>query len=315
MSDSTGGGGAGGIGLSDIGGFLVDLFGTGINTTVNSDETDNLSEWLNQNIKNGADPDVIASLKAAAAKAGSNANNPTATNDLVSNIFKQSAIAFAPVEAKSNSTGIYSGSTLDLLKGQQEALATGDASQAVLNYKTQQSTLQGSILDALAAATKTTATNTTTKQSGTKDITGNTQGRTGGIFNSQVCTEMMRQKRLPVSWWKVGKKTFDDYDLEVKVAYYYWSYPLLQVLKTRPQSLAARVICKLFYARAEFFAWRAQLSGAQCNINGFIVHLLMAAACAIVLYVPTFREASAVSASQQINTMLRLMGMRRYVEL
>lgn len=89
--------------------------------------------------------------------ATANANNPNATNTIVSNIMRVAAQNFAPTMGQQNNSGLYNSTTLQQLQAQSIADATAQSSQAVLNYQTQQEQIanssSGDILRALSTRT------------------------------------------------------------------------------------------------------------------------------------------------------------------
>lgn len=90
----------------------------------------------------------------------SNSTNSAATNTLVQNIMRQAALAFAPTIGASKEAGLYNSQTLDNLSTQSQALATGQAAQAVLNYQTSQLQIASNSFAQADAADRTTTSKT-----------------------------------------------------------------------------------------------------------------------------------------------------------
>lgn len=301
MSDATGGsaGGGGGLGglgsfLAGAGGFLKDIFGTTTDidqsgTVANTGTVTGLTD-LNSLVTNSTSPAIIAALTGEETNAENAATDPNATNALVKNIFRQSAISFAPIAGGANRSGGYAGSTLQTLTSKAQADATGQAATSVLNYKTSMAQLAASIGDALGKLQSTTSTGTiqatTQKTNSVQDTnTGSSQSGGGIIPPSQVCTELRRQGRISRYWWAVSVDEFVTYPIRGQISYYYWSGPLLRELKKNPNSIVSNLIAHIFYKRTQFIVWRAK-KHASFTILGALAHAAMWLLCYIVMLIP-----------------------------
>lgn len=159
--------GGGGIDLSRlISAISPILLGTGKTSAGNntSSSSDQSSDQTSTTQKN-ADPGTLAALLGIAQNASDKAQNPDITNQIVQNIFQQSAQAFAPTAGAAASTGLYNTSTLGLLSDNARAQATTQAASAVLNFQTsQQQIAQNSLTSVLNA----TGSSTTTSKAATQ---------------------------------------------------------------------------------------------------------------------------------------------------
>jgi hypothetical protein len=78
-----------------------------------------------------------------------------------------------------------------------------------------------------------------------------------------ICTELMRQKKMPKRYWLTGSKAFAGYPDAVKRGYYVWAIPSVFHLRRHPDSLYSRFLGKVFGWRAEDLAARAGVAGAR----------------------------------------------------
>lgn len=85
-----------------------------------------------------------------------------------------------------------------------------------------------------------------------------------------VCTELMRQGRLPRRFWAAGFGEFDGYSDTIKRGYYYFAIPAVRHLRKHPFSLRSRFLCWLFNHRVEYLAARAGVRGAIDTLPGAI---------------------------------------------
>lgn len=144
--------------------------GTASSSASSSDQTQTSTTQKN------ADPGTLAALLGIAGNAANNAQNPDITNQIVQNIFRQSAEAFAPTVGTAASTGLYNTSTLGLLSDDARARAVAQSAQAVLGFQTSQQQIASGALTSVLGATGSTTTTT--------DLTNNTKAaNTGSTFN------------------------------------------------------------------------------------------------------------------------------------
>jgi hypothetical protein len=78
-----------------------------------------------------------------------------------------------------------------------------------------------------------------------------------------VCTELVRQGRLPKRYWIAGLKEFDGYSDTIKRGYYLLAIPAVHHLRRHPYSLRSRFLCVLFNRRVEYIAARLGMRGAR----------------------------------------------------
>lgn len=160
MSGTQSQGGA--INIAQLLSSLAPIFlGTGATTQTQSGTSSSTTGTSSSSIN----PATLASLTGIASTATNNANNPAMTDNIVSNILKESAQAFAPVIAQSASAGLYNSASLAALSSEAQARATAAASQGVLNYQTSQEQVASQALGTIANDTKTTTTSQQTQQS------------------------------------------------------------------------------------------------------------------------------------------------------
>jgi hypothetical protein len=86
-----------------------------------------------------------------------------------------------------------------------------------------------------------------------------------------VCTELMRQKKLPKRWWIAGSEEFASYPERVKRGYWVWAIPSVRHLRRRPGSLYSRLLGTVFRWRAEDIAARRGIPGARRRWRGQLV--------------------------------------------
>jgi hypothetical protein len=84
----------------------------------------------------------------------SRANNPQEANAVVQDILRRASTAFAPVMGESNRTGLYNSQTLNLLRDQAVADATGAGAKAVLDFQTQNQQIAANAAGTLAQTTR-----------------------------------------------------------------------------------------------------------------------------------------------------------------
>lgn len=110
------------------------------------------------------DPALIALLKSLVDQSTANANDPSKTADMVTDIIRKAQVAFTPTLGSAGRSGLYNSSTVQQLANESVGNATAAASQAVLTYKTQQQQLAQSGASALVNATAGKTTTGTTNE-------------------------------------------------------------------------------------------------------------------------------------------------------
>ncbi len=83
-----------------------------------------------------------------------------------------------------------------------------------------------------------------------------------------LCTEFVKQKRMPVAFYSYGLKEFNSYDQATKDGYYVWAVPALNHLRAHPYSLLSVIMCKLLNARAEQIAAQRGCKRAKRTLLG-----------------------------------------------
>lgn len=199
--------GGGGIDLSRlISAISPILLGTGKTSAGNntSSSSDQSSDQTSTTQKN-ADPGTLAALLGIAQNASDKAQNSDITNQIVQNIFQQSAQAFAPTAGAAASTGLYNTSTLGLLSDNARAQATAQAASAVLNFQTsQQQIAQNSLTSVLNA----TGSSTTTSKAATQTANAG-QGTSFNITAPSLSGSSLLTGMGGIAASVLGKKALD----------------------------------------------------------------------------------------------------------
>lgn len=96
----------------------------------------------------------------------------------------------------------------------------------------------------------------------------------GGILGAigwVICTELMKQGRMPRKFWAPGAAVFAAYPEAVKEGYHVWAVPSVRHLRDHPRSLYSRFLCAVFNWRAENIAAHAGVSSARVLVRGALV--------------------------------------------
>lgn len=108
----------------------------------------------------------------------------------------------------------------------------------------------------------------------------------GGIIDTAlsivgwiICTELVRQRRLPVRWYIVGAPVFAAYHPFVKEGYYLWAIPSVRHLRAYPDSFYSRFLNRVFNWRAENIAAHAGVKGAKKLLRGAMVTAILWPIC------------------------------------
>jgi len=108
-------------------------------------------------------------------------------------------------------------------------------------------------------------------------------GGMGGMMGGWIiCTELMRQGRMPWRYWAVGSRAFAAYPEAVRRGYYVWAIPTVRHLRRRPGSLYSRITAAVFRWRAEDLAARRGSKGARRLLRGRMVTWLLYPLCAAI---------------------------------
>lgn len=97
-----------------------------------------------------------------------------------------------------------------------------------------------------------------------------------------ICTELMKQDRLPKRYWVTGAKVFAAYPQIARDGYYVWAIPSVRHLRRRPNSLYSRVLERAFNWRAENIAAHAGVKGARKLWRGAAVTAALAVPCLVL---------------------------------
>ncbi len=208
--------------------------------------------------------------KKAAAIAGENVLlSKTATDIQRAQVGIQTYQALGKQSAQTAAAGFNTteGSAGDLLRSsaQQAALAkqlvTTQGEITTKGYEQQQQAYQGQADAASMAA----------KGQGAGGFLNAVSGIASLAVGWVICTELMKQGRLPAKWWIKGSRVFAAYPNEVKEGYYVWAVPSVRHLRAHPHSLYSRFLCCIFNWRAENIAANAGVRGARRLMRGALV--------------------------------------------
>jgi hypothetical protein len=94
-----------------------------------------------------------------------------------------------------------------------------------------------------------------------------------------VCTELVRQGRMPNTWRLAGMRQFMRYPAIARRGYWVWATPVVAHLRQKPDSRFSKVIATVFNWRAEDLAARNGVKGARRLIRGRLVTAAMVLPC------------------------------------
>ncbi len=94
-----------------------------------------------------------------------------------------------------------------------------------------------------------------------------------------ICTELVKQNRMPRKFWMPGAAVFAAYPEAVREGYFVWAVPSVRHLRANPRSLYSRFLCTIFNARAENIAAHAGVKGARKLIGGAAVTAVLWPLC------------------------------------
>lgn len=107
-------------------------------------------------------------------------------------------------------------------------------------------------------------------------------GIIGGVLQAVgwvICTELVKQNRLPRKYWMPGAAVFAAYPDYVREGYYVWAVPSVRHLRDHPRSLYSRFLCAVFNWRAENIAAHAKVRGARVLLRGAMVTAVLWPLC------------------------------------
>jgi len=119
--------------------------------------------------------------------------------------------------------------------------------------------------------------NTMAGMTGGLDIMSKIGGMASGGWI--VCTELMRQNRMPKRYWAVGSCVFARYPKIGQRGYHFWGVPLVRHLRRKPYSLLSRAACAAFNWRAEDLAAKRGVKGARRRLRGRLVTWVLYPIC------------------------------------
>lgn len=94
-----------------------------------------------------------------------------------------------------------------------------------------------------------------------------------------ICTEFVRQHRMPRRFWMPGAAIFAQYPDAVREGYFVWAVPSVRHIRAHPYSLYSRFLCAIFNWRAENIAAHAGVRGARKLIRGAAVTAILWPLC------------------------------------
>lgn len=246
--------------IGDVGGAVSDLFGASGSEAAgqaygtaaqiaNSNAALTLrSGQIQEQQQDIALTKAIGGEKATTSGAGFNNSGGTAT-DLLRSSAQQGALS------------------KQLIANQTEITAQGYTQQAAAYTGQQQAAQQEANAQKASGASK--------GLSGALGIVGDVASVVGWI----ICTELVRQRRMPLRWYNYGAQVFRFYPDAVKEGYYVWAVPSVRHLRKHPQSLYSRFLCKIFNWRAENIAAHAGVPKARKLVRGAIVTAVLWPLC------------------------------------
>jgi hypothetical protein len=94
-----------------------------------------------------------------------------------------------------------------------------------------------------------------------------------------ICTELVRQGRMPNTWRLAGMRQFMRYPAVARRGYWVWATPVVAHLRAQPDSRFSKVIATVFNWRAEDLAARNGVKGARRLLRGRLVTAAMVLPC------------------------------------
>lgn len=109
------------------------------------------------------------------------------------------------------------------------------------------------------------------KSEDTEKTTAKTEMKMGWI----VCTELVRQGRMPKKFYIPGLRAFNKYSPAIHKGYYFWAVPAVAHLKANPNSKLSKFLEVMLNARAEYLAAEATVAGARKTVLGWVAKQLV----------------------------------------
>lgn len=104
----------------------------------------------------------------------------------------------------------------------------------------------------------------------------------GGVLKAVgwvICTELVKQGRMPRKYWMPGAAIFAAYPSFVREGYHVWAVPSVRHLRNNPDSLYSRFLCRVFNWRAENIAASRGVKGARHLLRGLAVTVVLWPLC------------------------------------
>jgi hypothetical protein len=105
---------------------------------------------------------------------------------------------------------------------------------------------------------------------------GNTISKGAGWI---VCTELVKQNRMPKRFYIAGLRRFNSYDARGKQGYYYWAVNAVLHLRRNPTSRYSKFLCWVMNHRAEYIAAFTGVPSARRTITGAFAYYGLYAFC------------------------------------
>ncbi len=110
------------------------------------------------------------------------------------------------------------------------------------------------------------------------DVVHGAEDATGWI----ICTELLKQGRLPRKYYAPGLRVFRSYRLDLLDGYYIWARPAVSLLQKKPYCLRSRLVSYIFNKRAEYLASVAGVTSANNSVIGQVISAAVYGFCWIL---------------------------------
>ena len=111
------------------------------------------------------------------------------------------------------------------------------------------------------------------------DILSTAAETVASIIAWVICTELARQRKMPMKWYIAGGPVFVQYPEIVKRGYYLWAIPSVRHLRANPNSPYSQFLMRIFLWRAENIAASRGVKGARKLIRGAVVTAILYPLC------------------------------------
>lgn len=196
------------------------------------------------------------------------------TNIQVEQANRQAYQVLGTTEAVAGANGMtLSGSSMDVLKS--------NAQQTSLNKALIEN--QGAI-DKTGWMEKASADEGQASASTAAGI-GGIAGGVLGMFGTVICTELLRQGRIPKRWYLAGARVSSKYPAAVLEGYRIWAVPSVRHLRAHPNSLYSRFLEAIFIWYLGNISAAAGVTGARKLWRGVVVTFVIWRLCYAVGWV------------------------------